>query len=129
MLLIKNTKVYDTLKYIAQILLPALGVLYYGLAQTWNFPEPDKVVASVVALDTFLGVLLHLSSTAYDKSEAKYDGTIDLVETDDKKTYSLNLSSDIDDLDKKDEILFKVNPIKNKTILKKKIAAKRRTTS
>ena len=38
-----NNKVYDVLKWIAQILLPALGTFYFAIATIWNLPAPDAV--------------------------------------------------------------------------------------
>jgi hypothetical protein len=60
-----SNKVYDTLKWIAQILLPALGTLYFALAGIWNFPYAEQVVGTITAIDTFLGVLLGISSMKY----------------------------------------------------------------
>lgn len=67
-------RTYDTLKFVAQILLPALGTLYFTLAGLWGLPNPDEVVGTVVAVDTFLGVLLGLASKKYRKKN--YGGEI-----------------------------------------------------
>ena len=64
-----NNKVYDVLKYIAQIVLPALGTLYFALAGLWNFPYVEQVVGTISAIDTFLGVLLGISSNNYNKKK------------------------------------------------------------
>lgn len=63
--------VYDKLKWIAQILLPALGTLYFALARIWNFPYPEEIVGTITAIDAFLGVLLGISSANYYKDMAK----------------------------------------------------------
>lgn len=105
---ILTSRLYDALKYIAQILLPALGALYFGLAQIWGFPKAEEVIGTIAVVDTFLGVLLRISSNSYNKSDAKFDGSIDIEEQDDKKVFSLNLKSDPEELPKKSEVLFKV---------------------
>lgn len=64
-----NNKVYDVLKYVAQICLPALGTLYFALAGLWNFPYVEQVVGTISAVDTFLGVLLGISSNNYNKKK------------------------------------------------------------
>lgn len=64
-----NNKVYDVLKYVAQIVLPALGTLYFALAGLWNFPYVEQVVGTISAVDTFLGVLLGISSNNYNKKK------------------------------------------------------------
>ena len=74
-----SNKAYDVLKYVAQIVLPALATLYAVLAGLWDLPRPDAVVGTIVALDTFLGVLLQLSSSSFNKSDAKFDGNINVV--------------------------------------------------
>lgn len=58
---------YDILKWIAQIFLPALGTLYFALAGIWGFPYGEQVVGTITALDTFLGVLLGISTIQYNK--------------------------------------------------------------
>jgi len=62
----KNTT-YDVLKYIAQIVLPAIGTLYFALANIWGFPYAEEVVGTITAIDTFLGVILGVSSSKYNK--------------------------------------------------------------
>ena len=64
-----NNKVYDILKYIAQIVLPALGTLYFALAQIWKLPLGEEIVGTITAIDTFLGVLLGISSNQYNKED------------------------------------------------------------
>ena len=61
----KNT--YDFLKWVTQFLLPAAGTLYFALASIWALPYGEQVVGTITAVDTFLGVLLGISSNAYYK--------------------------------------------------------------
>lgn len=62
-----SNKTYDILKWIAQILLPALATLYFGLAKIWNLPYSEEVVGTITALDLFLGACLGISSIEYKK--------------------------------------------------------------
>lgn len=62
-----NNKTYDTLKWIAQYLLPALGALYFALAGIWGLPYGEQIVGTIVAVDTFLGVILGISTAQYNK--------------------------------------------------------------
>lgn len=64
-----SNKVYDVLKYVTQIGLPALGTLYFALSNIWGFPYAEQVVGTVSAIVTFLGVLLGISSAKYKKEE------------------------------------------------------------
>ena len=63
-----SNKVYDILKWIAQYFLPALGTLYFALAGIWGLPYGEQVVGTVTAVDTFLGVILGISTLQYNKS-------------------------------------------------------------
>ena len=58
---------YDALKWIAQILLPALGTLYFALSSIWGLPYAEAVVGTITAVDTFIGVLLGISTASYKK--------------------------------------------------------------
>ncbi len=60
-----NQKIYDTLKWIAQILLPALGALYAALAGIWGWPYAEAVVGTISAVDVFLGAVLMMDSRKY----------------------------------------------------------------
>ena len=62
-----SNKVYDVMKFIAQIILPALGTLYFALAGIWGFPFGEEIVGTIVAVDTFLGALLGLSTAKYNE--------------------------------------------------------------
>ena len=62
-----SNKTYDILKYIAQIVLPALGTLYFALCGIWGFPYGEQIVGTLTAIDTFLGVVLKISSDQYYK--------------------------------------------------------------
>lgn len=63
-----SNKAYDVLKWIAQYFLPALGTLYFALASIWGLPYGEQVVGTVTAVDTFLGVILGISTLQYNKS-------------------------------------------------------------
>lgn len=65
-----SNKVYDVLKWIAMYLLPALGTLYFTMAGIWNLPYGEQVVGSITAVDTFIGVLLGISTSQYNKANA-----------------------------------------------------------
>lgn len=62
-----NDKLYDTLKQIALIWLPALGTLYFALAGIWGLPYAREVVGTITAVDTFLGAILGVSTASYRK--------------------------------------------------------------
>ena len=64
-----SNKVYDVLKWCAQILLPALGTLYFALSSIWGFPYGEEIVGTISAIDVFLGVILGISTAQYKKKD------------------------------------------------------------
>lgn len=100
-------KLYNWLKFIALVLLPALGTLYFTLAQIWGLPAGEEVVGTIVAVDTFLGVILQISSTNYNSSTAQ--GVLTINENMEGKVYDLQLEGDPElELDGKERAVFEV---------------------
>ncbi len=64
-----SNAIYDKAKWIALYLLPALGTLYFALSGIWGFPYGEQIVGTITALDTFLGVILGISSANYNATE------------------------------------------------------------
>lgn len=69
-----SNRVYDTLKEIALVWLPAIGTLYGVLANIWGLPYGEQIVATIIALDTFLGTVLHISNKIYKNKEEQING-------------------------------------------------------
>lgn len=66
--LILSDKTYSLLKWVALILLPALGTLYFALAGIWGLPFGEQIVGTITAIDTFLGAILGISTNNYKKN-------------------------------------------------------------
>lgn len=64
-----SNKFYDIMKDICQLWIPALGTLYFALCGIWGFPYGEQIVGTLTAVDTFLGVVLKISSNEYYKGE------------------------------------------------------------
>lgn len=63
-----NDKFYNLIKWIAQLVLPAAGTLYFALSQIWGFPYGEEIVGTITAIDVFLGALIGISTVQYNKS-------------------------------------------------------------
>lgn len=63
-----SSKVYDVLKFIAVIVLPATGALYFGLSEIWGLPYGEQIVGTITVIDTFLGSVLMIDSAKYNKN-------------------------------------------------------------
>lgn len=66
-----SNKMYNVLKWIAMVALPAVGTLYFALAGIWGFPYGEEIVGTITAVDTCLGVLLGISTAQYNKKKAE----------------------------------------------------------
>ncbi len=98
---------YDLVKYTATLILPAIGALYFALAQIWGFPRADDVVGTIAALNVFAGVVLAVAARVYNLSGAKYDGTFRVEETDEGSSFRM---TDVDQnaLFDKSELTFRI---------------------
>lgn len=79
-----NNKTYDVLKYVAQIVLPALALLVTSVFGIWNIPYGEPISATIMAVDLFLGTLLKIQSVKYYKTheiiDSGFDGEVEGVE-------------------------------------------------
>ena len=96
---------YDILKWIARYFLPAAGTLYFALSSIWGFPYGEQVVGTITAVDTFLGVILGISTANYSG-----DGTL-LIDTNnpEKDIYRLDFGDNLDQLSSKKRVTLMVD--------------------
>lgn len=99
-----SDKVYDILKEIAQVVLPALGTLYFALSAIWGFPYGEQVVGTITAIDAFLGACLHISTKSYTGDGILHVDTTSMY----KDKYSLDFITSLDDVENKKSVTLKV---------------------
>ena len=58
--------VYNVLKWICLVFLPAISTLYFALANIWGFPYVTEIVGTIAAVETFLGALIGISTISYN---------------------------------------------------------------
>ena len=75
-----SNKVYDTLKWITTIVLPALGTLYFALSGIWGFPYGEQIVGTITAIVTFLGVILGISNYNYKSANQEHADETEYIE-------------------------------------------------
>ena len=63
-------KVYDILKWVTMIVIPALATAYVGLAAVWGWPYADEIAKTSAVICTLLGALLGISTAQYNKGDA-----------------------------------------------------------
>ena len=64
-----SNKIYDLLKFLCTVLIPAFSTLYFALSEIWGLPLGAQVVGTLAAIDTFIGVCIGISSANYTKNE------------------------------------------------------------
>ena len=62
-----SNKLYDILKWLVIIVLPAAGTLYTALSTVWGWPYSNEIVTTITAVDTFIGAVLCISTATYNK--------------------------------------------------------------
>lgn len=104
-----DDKLYKTIKWAVQIVLPSLATFYYGVSEIWNLPYSYEIPATITALCAMLGVVLGISSSQYYGDESNYDGVMRVNKGTDGQLYDLVLNGDPLDLAVKENIRFKVD--------------------
>lgn len=97
---------YERLKFTVQVLLPGAGALYFALAQIWGLPNAEQVVGTIAAVSVFLGLFLRRSSSIYNSSDAKYDGTFEVFDMDEGRAMGATLKSP-ETVEDKDELILR----------------------
>lgn len=105
-----NDKAYKLVKWVLVLILPAVGTLYFALAQIWSLPSGQQVLGTILAVQAFLGVLLGISTSSYNNSDARFDGKIVTHEADGKTIASIESDLHPEDMLKKDVVTLKVAP-------------------
>lgn len=85
-----SNKVYDALKWIALILLPALGTLYFALSGIWGLPYGEQIIGTISAVDVFLGVILGISSSSYSKGYRMFKVPVEALKDVGTVTFTIN---------------------------------------
>ena len=102
-----SQKMYEVLKRIAMVWLPAAATLYGGVAAFWGLPATSAVIGTIVAVDTFLGILLGVSTSQYNAG-ASASGIITVNSDPSVGRLSFNITQDLDELEQLGLAVFKV---------------------
>ena len=108
-----TNRAYDTLVWIAQILLPAVATFVLAVGNLVNWEYATVTAGIIMAADVLLGTLLGVSSKQYKAAglaDPETVGTIVVNETDEMKQYRLNLDVDPETLDSRTKVAFNVRP-------------------
>lgn len=103
-----SNKVYNAVKYIITIFLPAVGALYFALAQVWDFHRIVGVNGTINALITFGGLLIGYSTRKYNQTTGAPDGDLIVQEVDGEKYLGLGVNQSIEAMTAKDQVTLNV---------------------
>ena len=108
---ILSNKLYDILKLLAIIIIPAVATFYVTIAAIWGLPSAEEVAATAVAISTLLGVIVKIGDKSYNESAGKFDGVVNISATPrGTQKVSLEVPGDPMDIVNKDQLTLKVNP-------------------
>ena len=71
--MVLSAKLYDVLKWVVMIVLPAISTLYVALAGIWGWPYADETAGTIAAITTFMGAVLMFSSAQYNKKNSEVE--------------------------------------------------------
>lgn len=101
-----DNKVYNVLKWIAMVVLPAVSAFYCAIAAIWGLPYAEQIVGTIAAFDTLLGALIGISSHSY-----KGDGTllVDRTDPDGREVYRFDLGPNLENLEHGSKFVLRVD--------------------
>lgn len=103
-----NSKMYDRLKWVSIILLPAIGALYFALSGYWDLPKTEEVMGTCLTLGIFLGTLLGISKKKYDNSDARFDGELEVYRTEEGDAIRVVSNEDVSGVAQKKAVTLRV---------------------
>lgn len=105
-----KNKVYDALKWVNLVALPAGTVFYITVGNLWGFPATEPVVGTIAASEVLLGALLGISSTKYKKAnEISEEGSVNIADSEDGASFLISFAGDPTEFQNGQKVLFTVN--------------------
>lgn len=104
-----SNNVYDRLKQVAAVVLPALAVFYITVAPFWGLPKQEEVAGTLMAIDLLLGAVLMVLNRVFMNSDARFDGAVTVLPGDEEDTSSLRVQLDPAAILNKDEVTVRVH--------------------
>ena len=83
--MIINSKVYDVMKYITMVVLPAVTTLWLAVGSIWGLPYVEPIGATLSAITVFLGAILGISTSLYNIREQRKDELAEMQKTFEKE--------------------------------------------
>lgn len=87
-----SSRLYNQLKWVTLILLPAVSAAYFALSAVLGLPAAEQVVGTIAVVCTFLGTILGFSTKQYNNSDQAFDGNVILVPDEEAEFTDVNFS-------------------------------------
>ena len=68
-----SNKFFDTIRFLCEVLVPAIGTLYFGLSKIWGFPYGHEVVGTCSVIAVFLGAIIGINRASYNSEFSEQD--------------------------------------------------------
>ena len=78
-----SDKIFNIIRFLAEIGISAVGALYWALSGTWGWPYGEQIVATCAAVSTFLGIFTEWQRWQYAK-EVPEQNTFNEEETEEE---------------------------------------------
>ena len=66
-----SNKMFDTIRFLCEVLVPAIGALYFGLSKIWGLPYGPEITGTCACVATFLGAIIGISRANYNEDEVQ----------------------------------------------------------
>lgn len=106
-----SNKSYDQLKPLTTMVFPAVIAAWLTVAGIWDIANAEKIAGTLAALNALLGVVLAFATKAYNNSDVKFDGSVDVQTLDGVKTVVMDIKTAPEDMIKQNEVNLKVNNV------------------
>lgn len=64
-----SNRTFDTLRAVCEVILPALGTLYFALAKIWGLPWGTEIVGTISAVAVCIGTIIGIKRSLYNAPE------------------------------------------------------------
>lgn len=108
-MVINNQKVYYAFRFISWVVIPVFSALWYIISGILHTSTPSPVVGVVIAIDAYLGISLQISAARQHRQ--KRAGYIVRADTENKRTFTLELEMDPEEFQHEDELVFKMRAL------------------
>lgn len=69
--MVMSEKAYKTIRFLAEVGIPALVTLVLAITSIWGLPYGEQIGGTIAAIGTFVGAFVGISRNAYNVTAKK----------------------------------------------------------